>query len=73
MSYNAYFIGGAFDLTKRVVREKVREVNFFEPVAEMPVYITDRGTLDEPRLCKILHYILSYETEEGALIYELEL
>ena len=73
MSYNAYFIGGAFDLTKRVVKERVRVLNFFEPITEMPVFITDKDTLDKPRVCNVLHYILAYETEEGALIYELEI
>tara|TARA_R110000765_G_scaffold302748_1_gene396924 strand:- start:1121 stop:1342 length:222 start_codon:yes stop_codon:yes gene_type:complete len=72
MKYKAYFIGGAFDLTKAIVSKRDRVVDFFEPLNEMSPYITDKDTLNEPRVCNVLHYILSYETRDGALVYELE-
>ena len=70
MTYNAYFIGGPFDLTKRILNKELHEVDFFEPLKDvslLPSYLAP-----EPLVCNVLRYRLISKTRSGCLIYELE-
>ncbi|MET3998833.1 hypothetical protein [Marinobacterium sp. MBR-109] len=64
--YMAVFIGGPFDMTKRAVEHRRRDIYFYEPVK--PVLALDQAT-EEAVACRKLRYEFEHVARDGALIY----
>lgn len=70
MSYKAVFIGGAFDMTKRVLTSRRDRVFFYEP--RDPYLVTKLRVPEEMVPCRELSYRLVFELSDQTGIYELE-
>lgn len=70
MSYEAIFIGGAFDMTKQKLTNKRERVFFYEPAELRHEYMIKENQEMVP--CKKLSYRLNGETRRGVLVYEIE-
>lgn len=70
MSYQAIFIGGAFDMTKRTITRQEPTVSFFEPI--QPALVASVPKVEEHVPCRQLIYKLVYITPQGTLVYELD-
>ena len=74
MSYEAVFIGGPFDLTKRRLIKNAARVQFFEPLE--PRVLTDKELLaylpglEEHVPCRSFTYERRYVTPGGVHIFE---
>lgn len=64
----AIFIGGPFDLTKRILTKTPKMVSFFEPLDRE--LITDHNIPESTVECRVLWYKFCYKTKQGVLIYE---
>jgi len=67
----AIFLGGYFDMTKKMVSSKMDTVNFMEPPKDLKITNYD-DTKGKTATCNILIYRLVSETPKGALIYEID-
>jgi hypothetical protein len=65
----AIFVGGAFDMTKRVVDYTPNTMRFYEPMDRDFLAISN-GRGEDHVLCRTIEYRLMYETRHGTAIYE---
>lgn len=70
MNYQAIFVGGAFDMTKRCLNAKRDRIYFYEPLDPYAILVNRAPVESVP--CRELTYKLTYETQMGTLVYELE-
>lgn len=69
MSKQAYFIGGSFDMTKRIlnVRSFDEVVKFYEPPRETRI---SSNNVNEAIECEVVEYRLQALTQGGVGVYE---
>lgn len=69
MSKQAYFIGGSFDLTKRILNVRGFEevVKFYNPTREARI---SGKSINEPIECEVEEYRLQALTQRGVGVYE---
>ena len=66
----AIFVGGPFDLTKKIVEFEQNFIYFFEPIKAEDLYAKNNDI--DVYGCEQLIYKLTYRTPNNVLIYEYE-